>query len=265
MALDGQRAESATPSGAPSFRGIVAVWLRIIAAALAVGAVMAISGGFGAGGATVVSRLIYWLTLVAIGVTAGVLIGVYVMPQDWFERRPILAWASIVVVLWPLMTFSSAAANALAGGRAFSLAEMWQEAPSTLATTAALCLLAFLVRRHGPVETHAAAKGAPAPRFLERLPAKLAGGELWAVEAEDHYLRLHTSLGQDLILMRLGDAIGELEGIEGARTHRSWWVAREAVRRVEREDGRATLILVDGAEVPVSRAYAKVLRAHGWF
>jgi DNA-binding LytR/AlgR family response regulator len=127
-----------------------------------------------------------------------------------------------------------------------------------------MCALAFLVRGRSPVETHAAPKDAPPPKFLERLPTKLAGAELWAVEAEDHYLRLHTSLGQDLILMRLGDAIGELEGIEGARTHRSWWVAKSAVRGVERDDGRATLLLVDGARVPVSRAYAKILRSAGW-
>ena len=65
--------------------------------------------------------------------------------------------------------------------------------------------------------------------------------------------------------MRLGDAVTELEGIEGARTHRSWWVAREAVSRVAREDGRVRLVLVDGAQAPVSRAYVKPLRAAGWF
>ncbi|MFN4104010.1 MAG: hypothetical protein ACK4GB_06940, partial [Tepidimonas sp.] len=37
--------------------------------------------------------------------------------------------------------------------------------------------------------------GASPPRFLERLPAKLRGAELYAVEAQDHYLRLHTSRG----------------------------------------------------------------------
>ena len=85
------------------------------------------------------------------------------------------------------------------------------------------------------------------------------------MEAEDHYLRLHTSLGQDLILLRLADAIAELEGLEGAQTHRSWWVAKTAVASAERGDGRATLTLKDGAEVPVSRGYARQLRAAGWF
>ena len=107
--------------------------------------------------------------------------------------------------------------------------------------------------------------GAPPPKFLARLPAQLAGAELYAVEAEDHYLRLHTSLGQDLILMRLADAIAELEGLEGAQTHRSWWVAKAAVADAERMDGRAMLTLKDGAEVPVSRGFAKALRAAGWF
>ncbi|MFX8624480.1 LytTR family DNA-binding domain-containing protein, partial [Acinetobacter baumannii] len=83
----------------------------------------------------------------------------------------------------------------------------------------------------------AAPAGAPPPRFLERLPLKLRGAEIYAVEAEDHYLRLHTSRGSDLILMRLSDAIVELEGLEGARTHRSWWVAKGAVRDAKRGDG----------------------------
>jgi hypothetical protein len=111
----------------------------------------------------------------------------------------------------------------------------------------------------------AAAVTAPAPpKFLERIPLKLRGGDLWAVEAEDHYLRLHTSKGQDLILMRLADAVDELDGIEGAQVHRSWWVARDAIADARRGDGRATLTLRDGSEVPVSRTYARVLRDRNW-
>jgi len=234
-------------------------------AALVVGAILAFSGGFGAGGREIVPRLVYWLVLVVIGATMGVLLGIFVLPRTWFVHRPWVAWAAVILVLWLPMTVLVALLNSVTNPHPFSLAYTLEFAPSTLATTAAMTALAFLVRRRDPVETHAAAKDAPPAKFLERLPAKLAGARLWAVEAEDHYLRLHTSLGQDLILMRLGDAIAELEGIEGARTHRSWWVARSAVQSVEREDGRATLILKDGAEAPVSRAYAKILRAAGWF
>ena len=124
--------------------------------------------------------------------------------------------------------------------------------------------LALIIRRRTPTHTHAAPAGAPAPKFLARLPDKLKGAEVWAVEAQDHYLRLHTSAGQDLILMRLSDAIAELEGIEGAQTHRSWWVAKAAVVETERAEGRAILTLRDGSKIPVSRSYAKVLREAGW-
>ena len=65
--------------------------------------------------------------------------------------------------------------------------------------------------------------------------------------------------------MRLSDAVGELEGLEGARTHRSWWVARDAVRDVARNDGRAALTLASGVVAPVSRRYARALREAGWY
>jgi DNA-binding LytR/AlgR family response regulator len=136
--------------------------------------------------------------------------------------------------------------------------------PSAFGSSLVMTALAFLVRRQ-PTQTHAGLPSAPPPKFLARLPPQLAGAEIFAVEAEDHYLRLHTSLGQDLILMRLADAIVELEGVEGAQTHRSWWVARAAIATAERSDGRAMLTLKDGAEVPVSRGFAKQLRSAGWF
>ena len=102
------------------------------------------------------------------------------------------------------------------------------------------------------------------PRFLERLPPRLRGADLWAVSAEDHYLRVHTSKGQDLILLRLSDAIAELEGLEGAQTHRSWWVAKGAIADAKRGDGAAAIHLPDGTQAPVSRPRIKALRERGW-
>ena len=99
---------------------------------------------------------------------------------------------------------------------------------------------------------------------MDRLPPKLMGGAIHAVEAEDHYLRVHTSKGADLILCRLADAIAELEGIEGAQVHRSWWVARAAVSDVKRDGARVTLALPGGVEAPVSRPNVKALKEAGW-
>ena len=85
------------------------------------------------------------------------------------------------------------------------------------------------------------------------------------MQAEDHYVRLHTSKGSALILLRLADAAAELEGSEGARVHRSWWVARSAVAGTGRRGAQTVLKLPDGTEAPVSRSQASELRRAGWW
>ena len=93
---------------------------------------------------------------------------------------------------------------------------------------------------------------------------KLRAAELYAIQSEDHYLRIHTSAGQEMILMRLADAVRELAGVEGLQTHRSWWVAKQGLADVVKGDGRLTLKLKSGAEAPVSRTFAKTVKDAGW-
>ena len=73
---------------------------------------------------------------------------------------------------------------------------------------------------------------------------------VYAVSAEDHYLRVHTSAGETMILMRLADAVRELAALEGLQTHRSWWVAKQGLADVSRGDGKVTLKLKSGVEAP---------------
>ena len=204
-----------------------------------------------------------WFGECALGAVSGLATARWIVPVSWHRR----AWAGslliAVVVTVPVAAFVIAL-HVFIHHQTANLAAVSQVTSSVFGVALVMVGLAYLVRRV-PIHTHVAAPDAPPPKFLERLPSKLRGAKIYAVEAEDHYLRLHTSLGQDLILMRLSDAIAELEGIEGAQTHRSWWVAREAVTGAERLDGRAVLTLRDGAEVPVSRGFARELRAAGWF
>ena len=102
-----------------------------------------------------------------------------------------------------------------------------------------------------------------APVFLDRLPRTI-GRDLLCLQMEDHYVRAHTPLGSALILMRMRDATAELGTIEGARVHRSWWVARAAVAEVVRRDRAVGLRLVNGLEVPIARDTLPELRAAGW-
>lgn len=103
----------------------------------------------------------------------------------------------------------------------------------------------------------------PAPRLAKRLPSALAS-DIQALTVEDHYVRIHTVTGSHLVLMRLSDAIAEMDGVEGLRVHRSWWVARTAVRSVHLNGRGGRLILHDGSQAPVARSALSIVRAAGW-
>ena len=101
------------------------------------------------------------------------------------------------------------------------------------------------------------------PGFARTLPAGL-GRDLICLQMEDHYVRVHTTRGSQLVLMSLSQAVSALKGVEGLQTHRSWWVARAAIVGVV-EDGRnLRLALTGGLTAPVSRARVANLRAAGW-
>ena len=239
-----------------------AFWIstaRILLACLAVAAVIGLSGG-GRNLADVGA----WCLETVVGVAIGVVVARRLVPQAWFTTRLWAAGLTIACSVSLPMAALVIALHVWGEHERLTMGMLEVALPSVFGSSLVMTGLAFMVRR--PVtQTHAAKADAPPPKFLDRLPPRLRGAELFAVEAEDHYLRLHTSLGQDLILMRLADALVELEGLEGAQTHRSWWVARAAVTSVERLDGRAVLTLKDGAEVPVSRGFARALRTAAWF
>ena len=80
----------------------------------------------------------------------------------------------------------------------------------------------------------------------------------------DHYVEVQTVRGSDLGLMRFGDALKDLGGTEGMQVHRSHWIARTALKKIVRRTGRTVAVLDNGAEVPVSRRYARALREANW-
>ncbi|MDE2487298.1 MAG: LytTR family transcriptional regulator [Alphaproteobacteria bacterium] len=179
-----------------------------------------------------------------------------------WPRGPVVVGLATGLMMAVPMTFAVWIVQGLLFGRPPRAAALPEVIWQVLLVCVGASVLAILIS--GRMSPAPAPAGNEPPKFLERIPLKLRGGELWAVEAQDHYLRLHTSKGQGLILMRLADAIDELAGIEGAQVHRSWWVARDAIADARRGDGRATLTLKDGSEVPVSRTYARQLRTRNW-
>lgn len=100
-------------------------------------------------------------------------------------------------------------------------------------------------------------------RRIRRMPADLQG-DILCLQMEDHYVRVHTAEGNDLVLQRLADAVEELAGHDGMQVHRSWWVAREAVMGSTTVNRQRQLVLRNGLQVPISRTYINAVRAAGW-
>ena len=241
-------------------------FLRGMGVAIAAGVILSFAGAFGTDEAAFIWRLAYWIPLMVLGGLWGHLCHRLVTRWVDDEARP---WATVLLltasITGPLSVGVWAFTGLLFNGGALPLEALPGFLIPVAVVTLALSAINIFLARARPVETHAGPAGASPPRFLERLPFKLKGAAIRAVEAEDHYLRVHTDRGSDLILMRLSDAVAELEGLEGAQVHRSWWVARDAVTGARRGDGRATLEVAGGLTVPVSRRYARALREAGWF
>jgi DNA-binding LytR/AlgR family response regulator len=237
-----------------------------LAVAAAAGVFMAFVGAFETTIVSLPMRLLLWVPMLMAGAVVGRLVGVRVSRRPRIGENAFVVWALTTLVVTTIVTvFAWAYTNLILGGAAGNDLAFFFAAVGLV--TGALTAIMMSINRPGPA-THAAPASATSPavpiRFLDRMPEKLKGAALYAVQAEDHYLRLHTSKGSDLILMRLADAVAELEGIEGAQTHRSWWVAKDAVAEVKRADGRVTLALKNGVEALVSRPNVRALRESGW-
>jgi hypothetical protein len=240
--------------------GDIRGWLRGLAITVTAAIFLAMAGAFGSDEAPPIARFIYWIVLMLLGWLWGTFV------SRFFFRRlgpPGSIWLRVMASSLAL-SIPYTAVVALAGVLTFHHHYRPMDIPGLMATVTVIAAVMVSINVLVDLRAGETSASSKPPKFLERLPLKLRGAEVWAVEAEDHYLRLHTSKGHDLILMRLSDAIDELQGIEGAPVHRSWGVARGAITDARRGDGRATLTLQDGAEVPVSRSYARLLRERGW-
>ncbi|HHL42876.1 MAG TPA: LytTR family transcriptional regulator, partial [Hellea balneolensis] len=110
-------------------------------------------------------------------------------------------------------------------------------------------------------KSKAPAPSSPArPAIYERLAPKLRTADIYALAAEDHYVRVITSNGDELVLMRLSDAIKDMAPLPGLSPHRSWWVAESGVEKVTKSE----IILKSGQSVPISRTGKKAVREAGW-
>lgn len=242
-------------------------WSVDLAMLVAIGLLMGFLGPFGSDRIPDAYRYIYWM----ICMVGGGVIGI--TADELLSRRMASGWRRVAVVsvlMTPavsLLVLSTE--HLLMGGRLDwhgFMRLLWQVWPILLAVMA----VRALVWRRSParVETRTIISP-PLPEaeavFRRRLSAKRRAARLIAIEAHDHYLKVHTDAGVELVALRFGDALEELAGAHGWRVHRSWWVAADAVEDVRWRRGVGEMRLVGGLTAPVSRTYGPVLKEAGWF
>lgn len=92
-----------------------------------------------------------------------------------------------------------------------------------------------------------------------KLPHHL-GHDIIAVQAQDHYVEVTTLKGSAMILMRLGDAVRDLEPLGGLQVHRSWWINPAHLIRTETCKSGQELVMTSGLRIPVGRSFRKALK-----
>jgi hypothetical protein len=94
----------------------------------------------------------------------------------------------------------------------------------------------------------------PDPEFIKRLE-DIAQNDIAALEAEDHYVRVHSESGSELIHYRFADAVHEQRGQAGLQVHRSFWVSKAAIESVVRRGRSFDIVLKGGKRIPVGQTY----------
>jgi hypothetical protein len=172
-------------------------------------------------------------------------------------------WPALIGATLLASVFEALATRAAAFWLWPELARLRLSFPLWFAQTLTIGLVAmagvsFVLRRSASSK-----KDDDGPSLSIKPVATSLGGDVLALQMEDHYVRVHRSAGSELILMPLSRAIDSVEA-EGLRTHRSWWVASHAVAAVEGNARSMRLRLSNGLVAPVARSAITHLKTAGW-
>ena len=79
--------------------------------------------------------------------------------------------------------------------------------------------------------------------------------DIISLSMQDHYVEVTTTTGVHLVLMRMRDAVRELEPLPGMKIHRSHWISEKHLRDLHKSGNRWFAVLSDGRELPVSQTF----------
>ena len=232
-----------------------------LAALAGIGGLLGLAGPFGTDTLLpLLPRTGYWLFLACATYGAG--LAVSLAPGPGLAKRS----AALRIAVTGGAT--SVAVCAVVLGTNFAVFGWWPDRgdwPVFLPTLVAMTLIITALLDYVGTQRAQTAPPTDAPQppaILDRLPLDKRGA-LVSLSVEDHYVRVRTVRGEEMLLMRLSDAIREVGDTPGAQVHRSHWVAFGQVRAARREGDRGILTLTTGPEIPVSRANMPRIREAG--
>lgn len=85
-------------------------------------------------------------------------------------------------------------------------------------------------------------------------------GKLISLMAQDQMVQITTDRGQHLLRESLTKAIERIRNIDGLKVHRSHWVAKHAVRKLDQKNGRNLVVLSNGQQIPVSEKKVTIVK-----
>lgn len=224
---------------------------------LALGLILGISGPFNTINLMpALPRILYWVVVVVLTFAGGSLVSGIVhrlLAQRSVALMLLLSTCAIGLAVMAVLSII----NLLAFG-------MWYESWTDFAIWLGVVTLISGVVEGGIFAVNTGreeGQDKPAP-LLARLPLEKRGA-LIALSAEDHYVRVTTTRGEDLVLMRLSDAVQEVGSAQGLQIHRSHWIALDQIEKVTRSGDRGEVTLSDASMRPISRSYMPAVRAAG--
>ncbi|MEM8617199.1 MAG: LytTR family DNA-binding domain-containing protein [Pseudomonadota bacterium] len=209
-----------------------------------------------------IMRTVYWLIVVLAGY--GLWWGIGALGKKLIPEWP-YEWGEVIIAipfsfLNPLLLVGlHAGLNAAVGSR---FPTVWSDfVASHLMLSVFVILPVVYLARQIILEAETSVGRQAIDLLFEKLPLKLRGATPFALAAEGNYVRVYTERGDDLVTSTFEEALRAVSGIPGVRTHRSWWVAENAVRKIEKSGSSFLVILASGQEVPLGRRRRAALEA----
>lgn len=241
--------------------GTAREWAIELAVGVALGAFLGVLGPYGSylNGAAG-PRILHFVTCFTVGTAIFGLLRR--LAAAWARRAGVPVWlalsATLLVGCGPLSVFVGWLATRLWPFLSDRFSPLdWYGQCLLLSVP----VLAYMLFREGAV----GAKRSPVEQAeVGAVAVSPLAGEVLCLRMEDHYVRIHTVAGSRLVEGPFERVIATLGDQEGLRVHRSWWVARAAVMRVEADGRNLKLRLKGDLSAPVSRASVARLREAGW-